>query len=376
MYLAHGPLIQTLICVPVVLCAATAGPQRPDAAPKDTCNRSKALVKDWSLLQISTNTPVLSKASQRLEHEKVTKHAPGVEGAVLAEMVKPGRPPRHCCLAMIAACLACAEGVSVEDYCADPRHAGVPDCTEALVPVPAPTGEQAVATMPPEPQPSPGPTPSPKAVHGTCCRAMMASCLACQIGMSIEDYCANPLHFGVSGCGTPSTTLASAQAGQGNSSAGTGCAFEIEPVTPYFWDESCNPHGLGCFADGIHGPCRFCGEGAYASISCPGCTFPGKAPGLHYWDNACRVDPRLPGCLADGVHPECRFCGEGQYEEVQCPASVVPTTGRCVFRDEPSMPHYWDPACKRGIVGCWADGVHAECRWCGEGPYENILCPE
>lgn len=318
------------------------------------CDRSAVPTKDWNFLQLSAT------------------------GLSVNKVVKPGRPPpppQQCCLAMTAACLACAEGISVEDFCADPRHAGVQDCEEAAMPVPAPTLEEAVPTMAPEPQTSTGSTTSPKVIHEACCGAMMASCLACAMGMSIEDYCADPQHFGTPGCETPSTTSVPSAARQANVSARAGCEFETEPITPYFWDESCDPHGLGCFADGIHGPCRFCAEGPYASISCPVCAFSGKAPGLHYWDNTCRTDPTLPGCLADGVHPECRLCGEGEFEDVQCPASVVPTMGKCRFQNEPSTPYYWDPTCKLGIVGCWADGIHAECRWCGEGSYQNIPCP-
>uniref|UniRef100_A0A7S1WXU8 Uncharacterized protein n=1 Tax=Alexandrium catenella TaxID=2925 RepID=A0A7S1WXU8_ALECA len=175
---------------------------------------------------------------------------------------------------------------------------------------------------------------------------------------------------------TTTTTTAPSSARQTNESALVGCDFQTEPITPYFWDESCNPHGLGCFADGIHGECRFCGQGAYASVPCPTCNFTGPAPGPHYWDNACRRDPTLRGCRADGVNLECRRCGSGEYQDVRCPAWVVPTHGQCSFQSQPATPHYWEPACRRGITGCWADGIHAECRWCGEGPYRSIPCPE
>jgi len=203
----------------------------------------------------------------------------------------------------------------------------------------------------------------------------MASCLACEEGTTVEEYCADPRHSDVVGCSTPRTPGTSPSGADSNASSRAGCEFETEPVTPYFWDEGCNPSGLGCLADGVHARCRFCGGGAYASIPCPSCAFPGAAPGPHYWDNACRANPGLRGCLADGVHQECRRCGSGEFSDVRCPSSIIPAPGACAFRHAPATPHYWEPKCKRGIMGCWADGVHAECRWCGKGPYRSIPCP-
>jgi len=28
-----------------------------------------------------------------------------------------------------------------------------------------------------------------------------------------------------------------------------------------------------------------------------------------------------------------------------------------------------------GMVGCWADGLHAQCRFCGIGPFSTVPCP-
>merc|ERR1712154_622894 len=42
---------------------------------------------------------------------------------------------------------------------------------------------------------------------------------------------------------------------------------------------------------------------------------------------------------------------------------------------EPRIPYFWDPTCEMGQVGCWADGIHAECRFCGHGVYRSIDCP-
>ena len=40
---------------------------------------------------------------------------------------------------------------------------------------------------------------------------------------------------------------------------------------------------------------------------------------------------------------------------------------QCSFANPPVVPYYWDPNCTNDLtsLGCWADGVHAECRFCG-----------
>merc|ERR1719277_1727994 len=89
------------------------------------------------------------------------------------------------------------------------------------------------------------------------------------------------------------------------------------------------------------------------------------------------------GCWADGVHPQCRYCGDSPYTSVECPSSVggqKPTWGdasatECTFANEPTIPYYWDATCTRGQLGCLADGVHPECRFCEARPFESIPCP-
>lgn len=51
---------------------------------------------------------------------------------------------------------------------------------------------------------------------------------------------------------------------------------------------------------------------------------------------------------------------------------------QCSFVNPPFVPYYWDPTCHwdNTSLGCWADGVHAECRFCGEEPYTGVHCPE
>ena len=51
---------------------------------------------------------------------------------------------------------------------------------------------------------------------------------------------------------------------------------------------------------------------------------------------------------------------------------------QCTFANPPVVPYFWDPACHNDLtsLGCWADGVHAACRFCGEAPYTGVHCPK
>lgn len=156
------------------------------------------------------------------------------------------------------------------------------------------------------------------------------------------------------------------------------CAFDVEPTTRYFWDSTCYMGKHGCNADGEHAHCRFCGSGGFEDVHCPGsqvCEFDNLPAVPFYWDPQC-TDGML-GCKADGVHPECRFCAERPFEAVPCPEPIHAPQNECSWpqRGEPSVPHFWDETCEMGKLGCWADGIHAECRFCGSGIYEAIACP-
>merc|ERR1711948_162730 len=119
----------------------------------------------------------------------------------------------------------------------------------------------------------------------------------------------------------------------------------IEPESPYYWEPGCSMGMHGCNADGKHVHCRFCGEGGFADIHCPGsqvCEFGGNIPTVpYYWDPECSQGGL--GCKADGVHPECRFCGERPFETVPCPERVAPPKD--------------------------------ECRFCGSGVFADVACP-
>eukprot|EP00440_Ansanella_granifera_P040235 gb/GFBE01043641.1/.p1 GENE.gb/GFBE01043641.1/~~gb/GFBE01043641.1/.p1 ORF type:complete len:206 (+),score=34.66 gb/GFBE01043641.1/:1-618(+) len=160
------------------------------------------------------------------------------------------------------------------------------------------------------------------------------------------------------------------------------CTFKARPSTLYSWDESClSPDGdkTGCNADGVHKACRFCGESPYPA--CPSCTFEVEPETPAVWDSNCGVDGVSRGCYADGVHRECRFCGVEGYDA--CPVGFGGNstggepqgTGSCSFKTEPTTPYTWDTFCGRAghERGCFADGVHRECKFCGFDDYE--ACP-
>jgi len=187
---------------------------------------------------------------------------------------------------------------------------------------------------------------------------------------------------GMSGCNADQKNMECRFCGGGNYSAPcppTSCHFPNEPFVPYYWDPDCKMGMLGCWADGIHAQCRFCGEHPFTGVPCPDkllappnkgtCTFLDNEPTTpYYWDANCTMG--MLGCNADGIHDQCRFCGKDVYVDIPCPASEV-----CGFANEPMTPYFWDPECAMGKLGCMADGLHAECRFCGKMPFEDIPCP-
>jgi len=187
---------------------------------------------------------------------------------------------------------------------------------------------------------------------------------------------------GVAGCNADGKNLECRFCGGGNYSVPcppSSCHFPSDPFVPYYWDATCEMGMLGCWADGVHPQCRFCGEHPFTGIDCPEeltappnsatCTFLQNEPTTPYfWDAGCKMGTH--GCNADGIHVQCRFCGKGVYSDITCPASEV-----CSFGVEPTTPYYWDPDCAMGGLGCMADGLHAECRFCGKKPFEGIPCP-
>merc|ERR1712187_493401 len=58
------------------------------------------------------------------------------------------------------------------------------------------------------------------------------------------------------------------------------------------------------------------------------------------------------------------------FSHIHCPGSQV-----CAFEVIPTVPYYYEPSCHAGMLGCKADGVHDECRFCGDWPFESVRCP-
>merc|ERR1740121_363968 len=77
------------------------------------------------------------------------------------------------------------------------------------------------------------------------------------------------------------------------------------------------------------------------------------------------------GCNADGQNVQCRHCGKAEFSHIHCPGSQV-----CDFPNIPTVPYYYEPNCTLGMLGCNADDVHTECRFCGEAPFESVPCPQ
>ena len=84
----------------------------------------------------------------------------------------------ECCSAWSAACMACRQDVTVEEFCR--VNAGTWGCD------PAPT-------PPSLPSPSPPPPPSPQ-----CCGEWTAACIACRQGITVEAFCR--VNAGTWGC--------------------------------------------------------------------------------------------------------------------------------------------------------------------------------
>merc|ERR1712150_287274 len=100
----------------------------------------------------------------------IAKRIPMCE--VVGRKSRRSQKPHACCTAMSATCLACTEGISVEEYCK--KNTDVRGC----------------GTDKPE---------KPEKPHA-CCTTISATCLACTEGISVEEYCKK--NTDVPGCGT------------------------------------------------------------------------------------------------------------------------------------------------------------------------------
>ena len=114
----------------------------------------------------------------------------------------------------------------------------------------------------------------------------------------------------------------------------------------------------------------------------------------------------IAGCNADGIHMECRFCDAKPFLDVPCPPEFRPPyptdeslgislwnwkntqnfetssnecPDRCYFPQGTRQSYYWDNNCQLGLSGCYADGIHEQCRYCGHGSggaFKHIPCPK
>merc|ERR1712032_97423 len=94
---------------------------------------------------------------------------------------------KMCCKAFTAKCVACARGVSVEQVCSDPASAELPGChgvSEAV--------QYGVSQAP-----------ASATQSGKCCLGVIATCIACKKGLSVEALCADPRTAHVPGCPRP-----------------------------------------------------------------------------------------------------------------------------------------------------------------------------
>mmetsp|Transcript_63704 Transcript_63704/g.170394 ORF Transcript_63704/g.170394 Transcript_63704/m.170394 type:complete len:112 (+) Transcript_63704:243-578(+) len=106
---------------------------------------------------------------------------------LMALRLLPQTTVELCCEAQTAACLACAQGVSVEEFCGgSPATEGCEGAREGVS-----TEEYCEA----HPGADGCGSPSGKA----CCLALTAPCLACAANVSTEDYCQSKPE--TSGCG-------------------------------------------------------------------------------------------------------------------------------------------------------------------------------
>eukprot|EP01004_Peranema_trichophorum_P010952 NODE_9791_length_564_cov_167.489796_g9153_i0.p1 GENE.NODE_9791_length_564_cov_167.489796_g9153_i0~~NODE_9791_length_564_cov_167.489796_g9153_i0.p1 ORF type:complete len:135 (-),score=16.48 NODE_9791_length_564_cov_167.489796_g9153_i0:101-505(-) len=83
------------------------------------------------------------------------------------------------------------------------------------------------------------------------------------------------------------------------------------------------------------------------------------------------------GCNADGVAQECRFCGWNVYKQINCPTMCHDWCNAA----NPLTPCFTDPRCLDILtdpykgLGCAALNLD-QCRFCGFGDFASIPCPK
>ena len=91
----------------------------------------------------------------------------------------PEEKPKLCCKALNKKCMACAAGVTEEEFCDLPQNQGKYGC--------------------------PGETPTKVKM---CCLAQTKECMACKSGQTVKEFCNSPAHKGQFGCAGERTEAA------------------------------------------------------------------------------------------------------------------------------------------------------------------------
>eukprot|EP00747_Dinoflagellata_sp_TGD_P206583 gnl/TRDRNA2_/TRDRNA2_80275_c0_seq1.p1 gnl/TRDRNA2_/TRDRNA2_80275_c0~~gnl/TRDRNA2_/TRDRNA2_80275_c0_seq1.p1 ORF type:complete len:166 (+),score=33.95 gnl/TRDRNA2_/TRDRNA2_80275_c0_seq1:49-546(+) len=126
--------------------------------------------------------------------------------------------------------------------------------------------------------------------------------------------------------------------------------------------------------------------GAFPAETCS------KNPGEKcYYDWTCSTSPpRLGGlgCNAEGTNQNCRFCGFKNAKGVEYPPCPAPEPeAPCgvepaeVCSQNPGEKCYYDVSCSddppgQGGLGCNADGVNRNCRFCGFKNAKGVEYPD
>lgn len=105
---------------------------------------------------------------------------------------------RVCCMAMTVDCLACADGITEQEYCS--KHPGTVGCTAQACCMAA-TAECLACSDGTSVQEYCSKHPTTAGCPQPCCKAMTAECLSCEQHMTEEEYCSK--HPQTAGCPEP-----------------------------------------------------------------------------------------------------------------------------------------------------------------------------
>ena len=144
---AKHKMIRFLLCSMFMIIQGTPPPPPPSPLPPspNPSYPSPPLNPSPSSPE-SPGTPQCNENCTYSEDNSCDDGGPGSEYAFCAlgtdcndcSTILPIHPPPACCMALTAACLACAQGMTIEDYCAGNPDSYVTDCPTTLNPPPPP----------------------------------------------------------------------------------------------------------------------------------------------------------------------------------------------------------------------------------------------